>query len=195
MTATCPRSSGVVLIGVLIALALAALMAVQTGQRLADSRQRDNEAELLFVGEQYRQAIQSYWRESPGGARVWPQRLDDLAEDKRFAIPRRHLRKLYRDPLAPETSWGLVNQGAAVIGVYSQAQGMPFRQTGFSSTQQDFDGARRYADWRFVAALPATPGAAASGPGNGAGAGTGNSPAPGRGVPPKPAPPLSRGLR
>ncbi len=145
---------GFVLIGVLIALGLTALAAVQTGQRLIDSRRRDSEAELLFVGEQYRQAIASYGRATPGGVRRWPTRLEDLLEDRRFPQPRRHLRKLYPDPLSPESPWGLLNQGSAVIGVYSQAPGTPFRQTGFGSGQRGFENAQTYADWRFVADLP-----------------------------------------
>ncbi len=158
------RRHGFVLVGVLIVLALAALAAVQTGQRLADARQRANEAELLFVGEQYRAAIQSYWRQSPGAVRSWPARLEDLVEDHRFPVPRRHLRKLYADPLAPATPWGLVNHGGALIGVYSRAEGTPFRQAGFNSVQLGFDAAQQYADWRFVASLP-LPSGAARGPG------------------------------
>ena len=178
---------GFVLVGVLIVLALTALAAVQTGQRLADARQRENEDELLFVGEQYRQAILSYWRQSPGVVRTWPARLEDLLEDKRFPQKRRHLRKLYTDPMSPETAWGVVNQGSAVIGVYSLAEGLPFRQAGFSEAQRGFADAQRYADWRFVAAAPAA-GASAPPPG---------SPQPNPSNPggPKPLPTLPRGAR
>ena len=45
------QQSGFVLIGLLVALTLAAIAAVQTGQRLADSRRQAMEVELLFVGE------------------------------------------------------------------------------------------------------------------------------------------------
>lgn len=146
---------GFMLLGVLIVLALAALGAVQTGQRLVDERQRANEDELLFVGEQYREAIQSYWRASPRGVHAWPVKLDDLVEDRRFPEPRRHLRKLFADPLSPDTPWGVVRLGNAVIGVYSQASGLPFRQAGFSDQQRGFEDAQNYAAWRFVAAVPA----------------------------------------
>jgi type II secretory pathway pseudopilin PulG len=154
------------LIGVLIVLALAALGAVEAGQRLVDSRQRDTEEELLFVGEQYRQAILSYWRQGPGGAHSWPMQLEDLVEDRRFPQPRRHLRKLYADPMAPQTPWAVVRSGNGVIGVYSQAGGVPFRQTGFAEIQKGFDNAQRYSEWRFTVALPvSTPAPKPSNPG------------------------------
>jgi len=151
------RQGGFMLLGVMIVLALAALGAVHTGQRLADARQRANEDELLFVGEQYRQAIQSYWRASPRGVHAWPVQLDDLIEDHRFPEPRRHLRKLFADPMSPDMPWGVVRQGNAVIGIYSQASGLPFRQAGFSDEQHGFEGAQDYAAWRFVASVPTAP--------------------------------------
>lgn len=161
--------SGFVLIGVLIVLALAALGAVQTGQRLTDTRQRSNEDELLYIGEQYRQAIESYWRMSPGPARSLPGRLEDLIQDPRFAQPRRHLRKVYPDPLAPRVPWGELRSNNALIGVYSNAPGVPFKQAGFTAEQIGFANAQRYADWHFVVkpTLPAgrTGGSNPSGPG------------------------------
>jgi type II secretory pathway pseudopilin PulG len=182
------RNGGFVLVGVLILLMLAALGAVQIGQRLADSRQRANEEELLYVGEQYRQAIQSYWRNSPAGRRAWPASIEDLLDDKRFPQARHHLRKAFADPLSASGNWGLVKQGNALIGVYSQAQGTPFRTSGFTVEQRGFDNASRYADWRFIApAATAASGAAASSP-------SGNSPSGPRTPAPAPLFP-KRGLR
>lgn len=149
-----PTARGVALIGLLVVLTLAAMGAVGAGQRLADRRQREAEAELLWVGQAYRRAIESYWRQSPGAVRVLPTRLEDLLQDSRFPQPRRHLRKLYGDPLAPGKEWGLVRQGSALVGVYSQAEGEPFRQAGFDEVDVGFAAARSYADWRFVAKLP-----------------------------------------
>lgn len=150
-------SRGFVLIGVLVVLTLAALAAAQVGQRRAEQRQRDAEEELLFVGEQFRAAIEAYWRDSPPRARALPRNLNDLLLDPRFPQPRRHLRRLYADPMEPGREWGLVRQGGAIVGVYSQAGGEPFRKVGFRDTQVGFENALQYADWRFVARLPATP--------------------------------------
>jgi type II secretory pathway pseudopilin PulG len=141
--------SGMLLIGVLVLLALTALAAVQTGQRWYDARQRANEEELLFVGEQYRQAIESYWREAPNTVHQMPTRVEDLVVDNRFPFPKRHLRKVFRDPLAPDQPLVEIRDGAALLGVYSQAEGRPFRQVGFEGSQKNFNNAVSYADWKF----------------------------------------------
>lgn len=155
------RRRGFVLLAVLVALVLAALGAAEVGQRRADERRRMAEEELLFVGEQFRAAIESYWRQSPGRVRALPTRLSDLLQDPRFPQARRHLRKVFLDPLAPGQAWGLVRQGEAIVGVYSRAEGSPFRRSGFTDIQAQagFETAGSYADWRFTARLPgpATP--------------------------------------
>ena len=148
---------GVVLLGVLVMLGVMAALSAEVGMRWADERQRADEEELLFVGEQYRQAIESYWRSTPGGVRQWPTRLEDLVADNRFPQPRRHLRKLFRDPLAPEQPWGLMQVGSAIVGVYSQSEATPFRQTGFSARQAKFAAAQNYSDWKFAAVVSAGP--------------------------------------
>lgn len=141
---------GMLLIGVLVLIALASLTAVQTGQRWFDARQRNSEQELLFVGEQYRQAIEAYWREAPNTVQRMPTSVDDLITDKRFPFPKHHLRKQFRDPLMPSQALMEVRDGPALIGVYSEAEGTPFRQTGFDGDQKSFNGAQSYADWKFT---------------------------------------------
>lgn len=149
------EQKGMLLIGVLVFLTLAALTAVNTGQRWFDARQRAAEEELLFVGEQYRQAIESYWREAPNTVHQMPTRIEDLLSDNRFPFPKRHLRKAFLDPLAPHQSLAELRDGATLIGVYSQAEGSPFRQAGFEAQHKGFNQARTYADWKFNYVPPA----------------------------------------
>jgi type II secretory pathway pseudopilin PulG len=150
--------SGMLLIGVLILLALAALGAVQTGQRWFDARQREGEQELLFIGEQYRQAIESYWREAPNKVQQMPSSVDDLLSDKRFPFPKRHLRKEFRDPLMLNHALVEIRSGAALVGVYSEAEGVPFRQSGFDDVQKSFNAAQSYAAWKFSFVPPVVSG-------------------------------------
>ena len=139
------------LLGVLVALALglALLVAAGAGMSRGDQRQRDAEDDLLSIGEQYRQAIDAYSRAVPG-VRQWPTKLEDLVNDTRFPKPRHHLRKLFRDPIAPDRDWGIVYLGLSITGVYSQADGVPFRLTGFGPGQDGFANAGSYRDWQFV---------------------------------------------
>lgn len=151
------RHAGMLLIGALVLLSLTAMTAVHTGQRWFDARQREAEEELLFVGEQYRLAIESYWREAPYTVNALPRSIDDLLADDRFPFPRRHLRKAFRDPLAPHQPLVEIRDGPHLIGVHSGAPGTPFRQAGFDPAHAAFNGARSYADWKFVYAPPAAP--------------------------------------
>ena len=116
---------------------------------------------LLDVGDQYRRAIESYWRSSPGTVRSLPTRLEDLVNDMRFPQPRRHLRKLYPDPVQPEVPWALVKRGNQIIGVSSQSDAAPLRRTGFPPGLEAFTGVGQYSGWRFLfiprAAIGAAP--------------------------------------
>jgi type II secretory pathway pseudopilin PulG len=144
-----PPQRGVILLAALILVALVAMASVSVTLDTSAQHQRDNEEELLFVGEQYRQAIESYLKQSPNGRRQFPSTLADLVADDRFPQPRHHLRKLFRDPVAPGTEWALIKVGNALVGVHSQATGVPFRKAGFSTLQVGFAQANSYAEWEF----------------------------------------------
>lgn len=123
--------------------------------------QRIKENDLLFIGEQYRKAIQSY-ANVPQIPKQYPKSLEDLLLDTRPTELTRHLRKLYRDPLTGNTEWGLVVDADTqrISGVYSLALGKPLKEQGFSLRQQGFQNAENYQDWRFVVVEAAPPPAA-----------------------------------
>lgn len=126
--------------------------------------QREKEAELLFVGDQYRLAIEHYYRLTPGTAKHYPPSLEVLLLDPRFPTTVRHLRRLYRDPITGNLEWGLVKTpDGGISGVHSLSEKEPRKKVGFSAAQADFEGKDKYADWIFKA-LPLAP-AAAAGPG------------------------------
>jgi hypothetical protein len=111
---------------------------------------REREAELLFRGDQYLKAIRSYAESTQGEGSRYPKRLEDLLKDPRYPTIRRHIRKLYPDPMAPDGAWRIL-RGAheEIVGVVSSAAGTPIKQGGFEAVYAQFEGARSYGDWRF----------------------------------------------
>ncbi len=112
---------------------------------------REKEAQLLFVGDQFRLAIESYRQRTPGGLKQYPRSLEDLLEDKRFPMTVRHLRRLWRDPLTGQAVWGLVRDADRITGVHSLAEGAPMKQAGFPSDYAQFEGQSSYQGWVFAA--------------------------------------------
>ena len=141
---------GVVLLVLLLMLLLGAVAATAAAEVWATTRQRELEQQLLFAGEQYRQAIRRYYASAPRGqARTYPARLEDLLEDNRFAQPVQHLRRLYPDPMTGQAEWRLVRQHNRIVGVSSLSNEHPLKRAGFVSPHQDFEGKTSYRDWVF----------------------------------------------
>lgn len=150
---------GFMLLGFLVLLALGGLSLSTHVQSASTARQRDIELNLLWVGQQYRQAVESYYLATPGPIKQLPVRLEDLVSDPRYPKAVRHIRKLYVDPLAPTQPWGVLRLNGQIIGVYSQAPGEPFRKVDFDPGMEAFNGALSYADWRFIWVPPRQPAA------------------------------------
>lgn len=122
------RARGFTYIGVLILLAVLATVASLTLEFAQTRAARDAEAELLGVGQEFERAFASYYRQTPTGQRPFPDKLEDLARDPRYPGIRRHLRRVYLDPLTGK-AWALVPApGGGIMGVYSTATDKPFRQ-------------------------------------------------------------------
>lgn len=150
---------GLVLFTVLLLLVLAGLAALIGGDLWATAVKREREAQLLFAGEQYRRAIESYWRAGPADRRALPASLDVLLEDDRFPMPVRHLRRMYPDPTDESAAWVLVKAGDRIVGVHSRSESVPLKRSGFPAQFLSFEGASTYKQWRFVFQLPRQPGA------------------------------------
>ncbi|BAU76669.1 type II secretion system protein [Metapseudomonas furukawaii] len=142
---------GFTYLGVLFLVMLMGMALAGAGQLWSTTSQRARERDLLWVGNQYAQALRSYYRASPGVAQ-YPASLEDLLEDNRFPSPRQHLRRLYPDPITGRTDWGLVRAfDGRIAGVYSPSRQAPLKQARFPAEWVEFEGLRSYADWRFVA--------------------------------------------
>ncbi len=128
-------------------------------EHIYTTNKREREMELLFVGEQYRNAIASYYHNSPGGIKQLPLTLESLISDKRSINTYRHLRKLYPDPVTGSSEWGLVKtpQGE-ITGVYSLYNESILMTVNHSSLLQRIDSAENsaslkvatYSDWKFI---------------------------------------------
>ena len=129
----------------IVAIGLASTSAVLRWQT---EIQRERERQLRFVGAQYADAIASYYLAVPG-AKQYPLSLDDLLDDKRFPMPRRHLRRKYPDPMTGQADWELIVQDGRIIGLHS-------RSTAYTLKQERGAASTTYADWQFVAAAVAT---------------------------------------
>lgn len=151
------NQNGFTYLGLLFAVAISGVALAATGVLWSTERQREREQELLFVGNEIRQAIGSYYMHSPGLVKHYPSKIDDLLKDDRFITMRRHLRRHYLDPLTNSSQWGLVMAPeGGVMGVYSLASGTPIKRAGFDEIDIEFEGKSHYSDWKFVFRNPVT---------------------------------------
>ncbi len=148
-TARCER--GFTYLGILIAMALFGVALAATGDVWRTAAQREREQELLFVGNQYRQAFMNYYAGTPAGKPRFPRTLDELVEDSRFPVPRRHLRRVYADPMTGKPDWVLLDApGGGIAGVQSRSEAKPLKTGNFAPPDAKFEGAERYSDWKFA---------------------------------------------
>ena len=143
------RQDGVTYLAVLFAVALGSLALAGTGALWQMEARRDKEKELLFIGEEYRRAIASYYDQSPGDPQ-YPPRLADLVGDPRFPMPVRHLRRLYADPMSTDGQWEVIRRDGRIVGIASRSTQAPIKIGDFPAEQAEFAGASHYADWQFL---------------------------------------------
>lgn len=131
----------VVVIGLLLGLA---------GRTWTEVMQREREDELLFRGDQYRNAIQAYYEKGPGGVGILPTELKQLIEDKRQTNTVRHIRKLWPEPFSGGEWELIIEEPNRIRGVRSSSPLTPFRQDGFDEAHETFKGATAYNQWEFI---------------------------------------------
>lgn len=120
--------SGFTYVGVLFLIALVTMASALTLDVAEHSRRRAAEEALLSIGQEFSRAFESYYRQAPSEALRYPRDLQDLVKDPRTPGIRRHLRRVYPDPLTGQARWGLIRTpGGQIMGVYSLAAGEPAR--------------------------------------------------------------------
>jgi type II secretory pathway pseudopilin PulG len=172
--------TGFTLLGVVLLVAILAMGAAATLSAGIALQQRAAEQDLLFVGGEYQRAIRSYYETAVSTPR-YPLKLEDLLRDPRFPGIRRHLRRLYADPVSGKSDWGLIQApGGGIMGVFSLATGTPIKVDLFDAQFTGFEGKTSYAQWRFAYAPPgfdiSSSGAATAPPGDPAAAQAGGNP-------------------
>jgi type II secretory pathway pseudopilin PulG len=142
------KQSGFTYIALLIAVAILSATLAAVAEVAYTMVQRDREKELIFVGHQFRQAINSYYASN----RRYPKQLQDLLLDNQDAGVKRYLRKIFVDPVTGNADWGLVKIGDdEIIGVHSLSEAEPIKKAGFRPIDIDLADREKYSEWIFMA--------------------------------------------
>lgn len=141
------RETGFSYVVVMFLIAVLSIVSVRALEYTLTAEKRSKEAELLWKGAAYREAIRLYYQ----SGKELPENLQALIYDGRQSIPERHLRKLYRDPITGSKEWGEVRDAnKKLIGVYSLSDAKPIKQNGFPDGVRGYENAMHYRDWKFV---------------------------------------------
>ena len=140
----------------LVVVALISIGLAVAGPLWSQRVRRDHERDLLRVGALYAQALADYRDQSPGSDKRYPMTLAQLLNDDRSIRATRYLRRLYPDPVAPASEWGLIRDDhGAIQGVFSQNNDAPIAEGPLVVGALTLPPAARYGDWHFIAP-PAT---------------------------------------
>ena len=132
------RQAGFAYVMMLVALVIVGILAEVASVSTERMMKAEREAELLFRGQAYRNAIKSYY----AVAGKYPRSLEELTKDPRSGH-KRHLRMLYQDPV-----------GSAGVASHSRAE--PMKKANFPPGLEHFADAGSHAEWVFEYA-PAKP--------------------------------------
>src|SRR3979490_3437133 len=107
------RSRGFTYLTVLFILAILMGGLALGGEVWETWAKREKEADLLFVGNQYRKAIQLYVH---AGKAQYTQKLDHLTKERPQPSTQRYLRTLYPNTMKGKNEWGFVKGPDGGIG-------------------------------------------------------------------------------
>jgi type II secretory pathway pseudopilin PulG len=143
---------GFTYVGLILFIAILATVSATSVQIGVLVYRRQAEQALLLTGKEIRSALISYANNTPIGKSPHPQQLQDLLKDPRFSITKRHLRKIYADPITGTTEWGLIYSpdGKGIIGVFSQSAERPIKSSQFAPEFIEFNEKKHYYDWHFT---------------------------------------------
>jgi type II secretory pathway pseudopilin PulG len=144
------KQIGFTYIGIIVTVAILGVGLAITGPLWKKIVYIEKEKQLLYVGDAFSKAIESYYENSPNSAKFLPKSFNDLVSDKRFPKPKRHLRKIFIDPMTANKDWVIIYQGQYIVGVFSKSNKSPIKKANFDNQYEFFGFARTYQDWKFV---------------------------------------------
>lgn len=148
------RSGGFTYLSLIILLAIIGLVTASALKLGAVIQRSRAELELLDIGAAFSDALKSYADATPAGQPPQPPSLKELLKDPRFPGTRRHLRKLFVDPMTGKAEWGIVYLGdkVGVLAVYSLSADKPVKIGNFPARYSGFEGKNHLSDWKFAMA-------------------------------------------
>ncbi|MCS0583762.1 type II secretion system GspH family protein [Massilia pinisoli] len=149
------RDGGFTYLGLIILVAVIGLVGAATLKIDALLRRARAEEELLAIGAAFGEALRTYAEATPKGQPAQPPSLKELLKDPRFPGVRRHLRKIFVDPMTGKAEWGIVwtNPGdrKGVLAVYSLSTAKPLKIANFDARFAGFENKEHVSDWKFAA--------------------------------------------
>lgn len=172
--ARAPREAGFTYVGLIVLVAIVGLVGAATLKADALLRRAAAEQELLEIGAAFSEALKSYAEATPRGQPPYPPSLQELLKDPRSPAVRRHLRKIFVDPVTGKAEWGIVyagagigsgnggnggnnggnggnNNGGGVLAVYSLSNAKPLKVANFDARFANLENREHLSDWKFAA--------------------------------------------
>ncbi len=143
---------GFTYVSLVILVAIIGLIAATTVRLGVTLQRAQAERDLLHIGEQFSDALKSYAEATPAGQPQQPPTLQDLLKDPRVPGIRRHLRKIFVDPMTGKAEWGIlyIGDNKGVLGIHSLSAAAPIKVGNFPSRFQAFNGKQKISDWVFT---------------------------------------------
>ena len=102
------REGGFTFLGLLLAIVLLGIGLTAASEVWFTTAQRQRQMQSQWAAQEFVRAIGSYYESGPGGVKRFPKSVDDLLEDRRDAVLRRHLRQIYVNPQTGNREWAWV---------------------------------------------------------------------------------------
>ncbi|WP_229509287.1 type II secretion system protein [Massilia sp. CCM 8734] len=146
------RAHGFTYLGLIILVTIIGLVGAASLKVGSLMQRAAAEEELLAIGAAFSDALRSYAAATPPGQPQQPPTLQELLKDPRFPGTRRHLRKIFVDPITGKAEWGVMYVGdkQGVLGVYSLSDAPPLKVGNFDARFLNMENKSKLSEWKFT---------------------------------------------